>query len=88
MEELIKKPTLHAITRELEERRVHDLDVRLCNNLYRDAYESLSWEANSSMSGVFLLLPPDQLGFINPFLLLGRGTFFLNQKHILPYLGF
>ena len=33
------KSVTHAITKELDERRAHDLDVRLCNDLPRDAYE-------------------------------------------------
>ena len=61
---LQSKSVTHAITRDLEERCIHNLDVRLSNVLPRDAFERWSWEANSSMSRVFLLLPPDQLGFI------------------------
>ena len=58
------KSVTHAVTMELEERRAHDLDVRLCNNLLREAHERWSWEANTSLSGAFLLSPPNQLGFI------------------------
>ena len=36
------KSVTHAVTLELEERQAHDLDVRLCNDLPRGAYERWS----------------------------------------------
>ena len=60
----IPKSVTKAITMELEKARSIQLGVTIAENMERDQYERWAFEACGKLSGVFLLSPPDQFGYM------------------------
>ena len=58
------KSATKSLTFELEARRADELGDKIVERLPRPSFERWAWEACTEYSGMFLLSPPDRLGYI------------------------
>ena len=72
------KSATKSLTFELEARQADKLGDRIVERLPRSSYKRWPWEACTEYSGMFLLSPPDCLGYVK------RPLF---QVAVLTYLG-